>query len=66
MFENKERVYFCDIYISKENKIIEVKSQYTYEKELERNILKKEACIRYGYAFEFWIYDPKSKLINKF
>ena len=64
IFENKVRVYFCDIFIPKENKIIEVKSKYTYEKEVERNILKKEACISEGYKFEFYIYDKKSKLLN--
>lgn len=66
MFENKEHVYFCDIFIPKENKIIEVKSKYTYEKELERNILKKEACIRDGYDFKFYMYDEKSKVITIF
>lgn len=51
--------YFPDIYIPQENRIIEVKSTWTYQKELEKNILKAEACKQAGYSFEFWIFDDK-------
>jgi len=47
--------YYPDIYIKSENKIIEVKSVYTYEKDLETNILKMNACINAGFKFEFKI-----------
>jgi hypothetical protein len=57
-----DRIYLPDIYIKSENKIIEVKSDYTYNLEIEKNILKKECCISLGMKFEFWIIDNKGKL----
>jgi hypothetical protein len=41
LMEEKERIYLPDIYIKPDNKIIEVKSKYTYELEIEKNILKR-------------------------
>lgn len=56
-FEGKNRVYYPDIYIPKENKIYEVKSTYTYKADLEKNEVKREACIAQGFSFEFKIYE---------
>jgi hypothetical protein len=53
---------FPDIYIKSLNKIIEVKSDYVYIKELQKNIIKKKACLYLGYNFEFWIFDGKHNL----
>lgn len=53
----KIRKYYPDIYVVSENKIIEVKSKYTYETNIGINKAKKEACLALGLAFEFWIYD---------
>ncbi len=60
--DNTEHYYFPDIYISHEKRIIEVKSTYIYNKELEKNLLKKEASIKAGFKFEFWIISPKGTL----
>ena len=57
--ERKSRKYYPDIYLKSENKIIEVKSEYTYEAAYSLNIRKKKACLNLGISFEFWIYDPK-------
>jgi len=54
---NKEKRYYPDILIKSENLIIEVKSDYTYKKDLIKNILKALATRKLGYDFEFWIYD---------
>jgi hypothetical protein len=64
---NKTKRYFPDIYINFENLIIEVKSIYTMEKELEKNLAKRKACIEQGYNFQFWIFDRKQNLqiLNK-
>ena len=64
--ENKKHRYYCDIYIPSENRIIEVKSTWTYNKELHSNILKAETCKAEGYNFEFWIIDKdqNSKIIS--
>jgi len=58
-FNNSKHYYFADIFIKNENKIIEVKSTYTMEKDYDKNIAKWEACVNLGYEFEFWIYDNK-------
>jgi hypothetical protein len=55
--ENKLHRYYCDIFIPSENKIIEVKSEWTYKNYLHTNILKSETCKEEGYDFEFWIID---------
>jgi hypothetical protein len=66
-FQNKTKRYYTDIYIKKNNLLIEVKSKYTMEKELDKNLTKRKACVELGYDFQFWIYDKKYKLqvINK-
>jgi len=53
--DKKKHRYYPDIFIISENKIIEVKSDYTYNLELKINLLKKEACLKAGYKFEFKI-----------
>lgn len=60
--DNKNHVYFPDIYIPKENLIIEVKSEYTYNINLDINILKKDAVKALDYKYEFWIFDPSKNL----
>ena len=65
MFSNKEDLknWILDyIYIKSQNKIIEVKSKWTYEIEIIKNKLKKEACLDMGMEFEFWIIDRNGKL----
>jgi hypothetical protein len=57
----KKCLYFPDIFVPKWNKIIEVKSDWTYEINKEINILKGKACLALGYDFEFWIYNGKKE-----
>jgi hypothetical protein len=54
-FNNNKHYYFPDIFLKKENKIIEVKSQFTYTKDLERNQAKFEKVKKDGYNFELMI-----------
>lgn len=56
---NKQRIYFPDIYIPKENLIIEIKSTYTYKKHFQNILLKKQATINQGYNFQIWICSDK-------
>lgn len=49
--------YFPDIFIPSMNKIIEVKSSYTYKFQLIKNVLKALETRRQGYIFEFWLYE---------
>lgn len=62
MYEHndKTRRYYPDIYIIPENKIVEVKSKYTYTKDLEINNLKMKACIDLGFSFEFMIIEKSA------
>jgi len=64
-YEGKNKKYYPDIYIISENKIIEVKSDYTYNSGYSRSILKREACINLGISFEFWIYNQNGEKIIK-
>jgi hypothetical protein len=51
----KVRRYFPDIYIISENKIVEVKSDYTFNLRLDTNYAKRDACISAGFNFSFEI-----------
>jgi hypothetical protein len=58
--ENKHR-YFPDIYIPKLNKLIEVKSEWTYKINKEILELKADACIKLGFIYEIRIYSRDNK-----
>jgi hypothetical protein len=59
----ESKYHFTDIYIKKDNLIIEVKSTWTFK--LKDNIFeKKEGTINLGYKYEIWCYDKNgNKLI---
>lgn len=60
-FQGTERTYFPDFYIISENKVIEVKSSWTYDNcgriPVDKNInhTKRDACLSCGLKFEFRI-----------
>ena len=60
---NKNHVYFPDFYIPKDNLIIEVKSIYTYKKQLITNILKSHCARKSKFNYEIWIFDDKKNLL---
>lgn len=53
--DNKEHIYYPDFYIISENKVIEVKSNWTYNLHLENNLLKEKAIKDKDINFEFMI-----------
>jgi hypothetical protein len=59
----KNKRYFTDFFIPKDNILIEIKSEYTYKKELIKNILKGLSVRKSGYLFEIWIFDKNGKLL---
>jgi len=67
-YENKKHKYYPDIYIKSENKIIEVKSKYTYNYNKKINELKKQSCEKQDIIFEFIILTKNEykNLKNKF
>lgn len=63
-FEDKVHYYFSDYYIQSKNLIIEIKSSYTYEVELEKNLAKKKATIENGYNYLFIIDKNYDEFLN--
>jgi hypothetical protein len=61
-FEGETHRYYPDIYVPSQKRIIEVKSPYTYKKQLEQNHCKRAQVMKDGYTFEFWICDKKKIL----
>ena len=59
--DSKGHYYFPDIYIPKDNLIIEVKSEWTYNKNIPTHNLKRDACINAGYNFKFMIYKKNNE-----
>lgn len=62
--DGKKRRYFPDIYILHENRIIEVKSTWTYSCKTDYIKEKRQACIDAGYKYETWCYDRSGKKVN--
>ena len=60
----KRHVYFPDIYIPDENKIIEVKSEWSlqYPTHVEE---KAQATVSEGYIYEIWVYNGNKKMTRK-
>ena len=54
-FNNKNCKYFPDFFIKSINTVIEVKSQWTYDKQKDRNETKRNACLKKGLNFKFII-----------
>lgn len=57
--DGKKGRYYPDIYIPKDNLIIEVKSVWTFagtDEKLKINRLKQQACLDAGYNFKFMIF----------
>lgn len=55
-FYQKDRIYTPDFFIISLNKIIEIKSDYTYYKYEEQNLQKEKACLLAGFLYECWIF----------
>jgi len=54
-YENETHRYYPDIYIKSENRVVEVKSTYTFNKEKEKNLLKRESVLNKNINFNFII-----------
>ena len=69
-FKDREHYYYVDIYIPSMNKMIEVKSDYFYEKDTEKIHEKAKQCVKEGYLYELWMYTGKKgkkiKIITEF
>jgi hypothetical protein len=61
---DKTRYYFPDIFIPHENKIIEVKSTWTYKCTTDNIHLKANATRAAGYTFELWVFNGKGNRLQ--
>ena len=66
MYEHNDTMhrYYPDIFIPSQNKIVEVKSEYTYKVAREVAHLKMQACQDAGLAAEIWIFSPTAVLLR--
>ena len=62
--DDKKHVYFPDFYIKSENKVIEVKSEWTIQ--LKRGNIEEKALatVNAGYKYEIWVYNDKKMKVE--
>jgi hypothetical protein len=65
VYDDRNKKYHPDFYLSDFNLIVEIKSSYTYDCEKEQNEAKKEAAINNGYNFIFIIDKNYSEFLTK-
>jgi hypothetical protein len=61
----KKHIYHVDFFIEKYNLIIEIKSSYTYNYDLDKNLVKREYSEKLGYNFLF-IIDKNYEPLNEY
>jgi hypothetical protein len=54
-----------DIFLPKENKIVETLPIWTHARNPDRSYLRSNASILEGYKYELWLYDFKGNRISK-
>ena len=62
--DNTKHVYFPDLFIKSENKIIEVKSEWTIQLKRGNIEEKASATIKAGYKYEIWVYNDKKLKVD--
>jgi hypothetical protein len=62
-WNGRTKVYHPDIWIPHQNKLIEVKSEFTYKYAYEENQAKRRACKKQGYKFAFLIMDREGNRV---
>lgn len=66
-YDNKQkrtRQYFPDFYIPAQNRIVEIKSTYTFELGFRELCLKRKAVIKAGYVFSLLVMDKDGNRIR--
>lgn len=62
--KGRKRVYRPDIFIPKFNRIIEMKSSYTFKSQHQLNIVKARACTSAGYKFTLLVMNGDGTVHN--
>lgn len=63
-WDGKYKPHRPDIFIPKENKFIEVKGEWTFTVDKEKNIAKQKGAKGQGYKYEIWIFDKDKNLLE--
>lgn len=61
-YNNELHYYHSDFYIPEKNLIVEIKSTFTLNYDLEKNLIKEKSCLDKGFNFIFVIDKNYSKL----
>ena len=64
IFQGKEKTYYPDFYIPAKNEIVEVKSTYTIQADVERNKAKVDAVLKSGYNIRIMVFDGNKRLVK--
>ena len=69
IINGKEKRYFTDIYLPNERRCIEVKSVWTFKRDIENPekvspLIKQQAMQELGYICEIWIIDENGNVIE--
>ena len=62
--DGKYKRHFVDIFIPSQNKCIEVKSTWTFEKKRDNVLLKQKAGKALGFNYEIWVYNSKGEKVE--
>jgi len=65
LYDNKNKIYHSDFFIKEINLIVEIKSDYHYNLNLDKNILKRESCLNNKYDFIFIINKDYTEFSEK-
>lgn len=60
----KKRYHFPDIFIPHENKLVEVKSTWTFKNKADNVLLKKKTAEEQGFLYEIWCFDGKGNRVE--
>lgn len=62
--ENKECVHFVDIFVKSQNRCVEIKSTWTFDKKRDKVLLKQQAGKKAGFRYDIWIFDRDGNLVD--
>ena len=63
-YNNEDHYYFSDFFVESKNLIVEIKSNWTYNKYLDINKIKQEYTIKKGYNYLFIIDKDYREFLN--
>ncbi len=64
--DGKKHHHYVDIFISSQNRCIDVQSTWTTEKKKDNIFLKQQAGKDLGYKYEIWVYNNKGERVETY